>query len=422
MAERKLNDTSGSPGAGANREIVRDARSATWQTFQPGRGDPIELKAFLRNVWDEYNNVRRPQLLAAQLATALDSSQDEAKTPASDVLNAFDSSAAARRSAFVSASGLSTTTGAENNKKSPKRKSSQKRSGKTGKGTPKRNMGEAFGGTRTGRSPSAAAASTATVLSKRKRAPEDFSSAAVARANVLRSAKSIDIHAPDPELEAPPGEAPEERRRRMERINGRRKRAKKLIEMEHLNEQRENLKQQNQHLRTENEEIREKIRSIRCIQREGGDISAEIHAIESRLVHQSTDEMKQEQKKPSSCGLTVSQPPSSNLFMLQQGQFPRQEQMVQQGSALANRAPWQAVLPFFSNSPNNSGIALSWAANPLAATFLRRTEQQSSPPPFFASVDTTRRSILDDYSVLSAMLRQQQQQQGNKNQKDRPSG
>ena len=59
---------------------------------------------------------------------------------------------------------------------------------------------------------------------------------AFARASLIR-AKQIDTQAPDPELYAPPNETEDERRRRLERINGRRKRAKKLIEIDQLNEQ-----------------------------------------------------------------------------------------------------------------------------------------------------------------------------------------
>jgi hypothetical protein len=86
--------------------------------------------------------------------------------------------------------------------------------------------------------------------------------------SILR-AKSIDFLAPDPELEAPPGETADEKRRRLERINGRRKRAKKMIEIDHLNEQYHTLKVENQKLRTENMVIRDRIAMIRRLGEEG---------------------------------------------------------------------------------------------------------------------------------------------------------
>ncbi|CAB9525644.1 expressed unknown protein [Seminavis robusta] len=87
-------------------------------------------------------------------------------------------------------------------------------------------------------------------------------------ASLLR-AKSIDFHAPDPEQEAPPNETEEERRRRKERINGRRKRAKKMIEIDFLNEQYHKLKGANDKLKSENEAFRERIAMLKNLQDSG---------------------------------------------------------------------------------------------------------------------------------------------------------
>jgi hypothetical protein len=84
----------------------------------------------------------------------------------------------------------------------------------------------------------------------------------IARASLLR-ASTIDIHAPDPEQDAPPDETPVAKRRRLERINGRRKRTKKLIEIDSLNEQLVALVDRNNRLKSENVEIRKNIDTIK---------------------------------------------------------------------------------------------------------------------------------------------------------------
>ena len=73
----------------------------------------------------------------------------------------------------------------------------------------------------------------------------------------LLKAKQIDTRAPDPELVAPPNETEDARRRRLERINGRRKRTKKLIEIDQLNEQVVDLSQWNKELRRTNHDLRQ---------------------------------------------------------------------------------------------------------------------------------------------------------------------
>lgn len=82
------------------------------------------------------------------------------------------------------------------------------------------------------------------------------------QASLLR-AKNIDFHKADPEEESPPNETEDERRRRRERINGRRKRAKKMIEIDFLNEQYHTLRSANTRLKNENDGFRERISMLR---------------------------------------------------------------------------------------------------------------------------------------------------------------
>ena len=82
------------------------------------------------------------------------------------------------------------------------------------------------------------------------------------QASLLR-AKNIDFHKPDPEEDSPPNETEDERRRRRERINGRRKRAKKMIEIDFLNEQYHILRNENTRLKNENDGFRERISMLR---------------------------------------------------------------------------------------------------------------------------------------------------------------
>jgi hypothetical protein len=59
----------------------------------------------------------------------------------------------------------------------------------------------------------------------------------------------------------------------MERINGRRKRARKTIEMEYLSEQFVDLDQKNKNLQTENEEIKKRIELMRQWMTKGGGLA-----------------------------------------------------------------------------------------------------------------------------------------------------
>ena len=94
----------------------------------------------------------------------------------------------------------------------------------------------------------------------------------IARASLLR-ANTMNINAPDPEQDAPANETPVQKRRRLERINGRRKRARKLIEMDSLNERLVSLVDRNKKLKAENEEFRKKIDGIKRVNSEDGDLT-----------------------------------------------------------------------------------------------------------------------------------------------------
>ena len=77
------------------------------------------------------------------------------------------------------------------------------------------------------------------------------------RCSLLRAKQAIDTRAPDPELEAPPDETEVQKRRRLERINGRRKRTKKLIEIDQLHEQVGALTNRNQNVKRDNDALRQ---------------------------------------------------------------------------------------------------------------------------------------------------------------------
>lgn len=85
----------------------------------------------------------------------------------------------------------------------------------------------------------------------------------------------INIHAPDPEQDSPPGETEDERRRRKERINGRRKRAKKIIEIEQLDFQVLDLATRNETLKAENKAFRERLAEAKRILEQGGTLTPE---------------------------------------------------------------------------------------------------------------------------------------------------
>ena len=90
----------------------------------------------------------------------------------------------------------------------------------------------------------------------------------IARAGLLRST-TANVHAPDPEQNAPPGETDAQRRRRMDRISGRRKRARKIVELEGLHQQMVDLKERNDRLKRENQGFRDTIAEIKKAQESG---------------------------------------------------------------------------------------------------------------------------------------------------------
>lgn len=109
----------------------------------------------------------------------------------------------------------------------------------------------------------------------------------------------INIHGPDPEQESPPGETEDERRRRKERINGRRKRAKKIIEIEQLDYQVMDLNGRNETLKAENEAFRKRLAEAESILEQGGTLTAEFLCLapEEETVEEQEDD-QEETKMP----------------------------------------------------------------------------------------------------------------------------
>ena len=103
---------------------------------------------------------------------------------------------------------------------------------------------------------------------RKRKSPPPRRSRAGAHTSLLR-ARNIDVNAPDPEEDSPPDETEVERRRRKERINGRRKRAKKLIEIDYLNEQYHSLTESNKKLQGENQTLKDTISKIKTLQQTG---------------------------------------------------------------------------------------------------------------------------------------------------------
>ncbi|CAB9518254.1 expressed unknown protein [Seminavis robusta] len=94
-----------------------------------------------------------------------------------------------------------------------------------------------------------------------------------------RSRTTVDPNAPDPEQDSPPGETEEERRRRKERVNGRRKRAKKLFHLEQLDAQVLDLTNRNEAMRAENDAFRRRLAEIQQIFFHGGVLTSELFCL-----------------------------------------------------------------------------------------------------------------------------------------------
>lgn len=127
-------------------------------------------------------------------------------------------------------------------------------------------------------------------------APRTNPSVEEVRKAAIRRAKArtlINIHAPDPEQDSPPGETEGERRRRKERINGRRKRAKKLIEIEEMDSQVMDLTTRNEALKAENDAFRQTLAQAKNRLEEGGALTADFLC----MVPVATEEEKTEDSK-----------------------------------------------------------------------------------------------------------------------------
>ena len=94
---------------------------------------------------------------------------------------------------------------------------------------------------------------------------------AINRASLLRTS-TMDINAPDPEQEAPPNETAAAKKRRIERINGRRKRARKLIEIDSVHGEFQTLLNRNKELVAENQAFRDKIAEVKRAQETGQEV------------------------------------------------------------------------------------------------------------------------------------------------------
>lgn len=106
-------------------------------------------------------------------------------------------------------------------------------------------------------------------------------------------AKLDQLQAIDPETKAPPGETELEKRRRRERVNGRRKRAKKMIEINYLQERQTSLTDSNAQLKVENEELRRRIAMVTRVAQVGGE---QLDGKPQQEQEQSSAQEQQEQK------------------------------------------------------------------------------------------------------------------------------
>jgi hypothetical protein len=205
-------------------------------TFQPALDDPDQLKNYLKGVFERHLAERQMQLATTYQPRPAEPSLQRGSVAASQL--SASQSIDRPSSGYGTASTSATTESKSKAKMPPAASNAVKGSlkhpdsqGKT-KATPRRR-------TRAGN-----------------------------HASLLR-AKNINVYAPDPEEESPPNETDVERRRRKERINGRRKRAKKIIEIDYLNEQYHNLKEENDTLKSENKTLKDRISMVRNLQQTG---------------------------------------------------------------------------------------------------------------------------------------------------------
>ncbi|CAB9497157.1 expressed unknown protein [Seminavis robusta] len=244
----------------------------------------------------------------------------------------------------------------------------------------------------------------------------------IARASLLR-AKTIDIHAPDPEQDAPPNETPVQKRRRLERINGRRKRAKKLIEIDSLNERLVTLVQENNRLKSENADYRQKIEVIKKNLASGRSIASPGRQSTSQPGRAGTPLVRlpnQVQTQPSQSASLPSSRPSTLPSILPQSQPPRLLQLQQQVPPQAQLQPAlasAATLPqhvLFSSllstlvpspSPNQSSLLASLSTNNP------RLQLQNSSILFRPQLQLQTQLQLPLQLAVARQQQQQQQQQ-----------
>ena len=248
-------------------------------TFQPSVDDKEQLNAFLKGVYQQYLAGRSPTQQGASNAETQNTPQKNSKIPpdASATHHVAASAASSRvlhsRESFEQGASTPKPTGklpAANNecledhlrsgkrKRAPRSPASKQRDGKVS--DPSSSSG------------SLSVAGSSTTDKRVNHALIEKQLNVIARASLLR-ANTINVNAPDPEQDAPANETQVQKRRRLERINGRRKRARKLIEMDSLNERLVSLVDRNKKLKVENEDIRQKIDGIRKVNSEDGDLT-----------------------------------------------------------------------------------------------------------------------------------------------------
>lgn len=223
----------------------------------------------------------------------------------------------------------------------------------------------------------AAKPANAAVGTRPKKVNKDFIERqlnSIARASFLR-AKTLDIHAPDPERNAPPNETATQKRRRIERINGRRKRARKLIEMDSLNERLVNSVNTNKRLKTENSDLLRKIDAVKTLTSGGVDVKGLLGKLAENSVQEAsaTATEIQEAKPPAVAGqatmqVAVAQPQQQTLTVAPTG---RSEQEI---------FSYLLAAGLSSLAGQNQGGELP-AGNPSHALFQQAQQQQQHPRP-----------------------------------------
>ena len=229
--------SSNGDNSGSGQEDQQQGKPSRNLTFRPAIDKPDELMVFLKEVADRYNAQRRSLLVVQESAEAEPVSCSALCAPTSVQVasprkrSSTGNSSRKRRSSPAPASASA----------------SAPAKAKTTKATAPSDPPDSA-------STTTLATGTASTTGRRKRSRNHAS---------LVGAKNIDIHAPDPEEDSPPDETASERRKRRERINGRRKRAKLMIEIDTLNTRYHELKQNNAKLSGENASLRIRIAEVK---------------------------------------------------------------------------------------------------------------------------------------------------------------